>query len=408
MKVLQVCNLPSFIKQHLRRHIDHLVSLGFTVENVCPDDLEIEELRQEGYVVHTLPIDRNIDLISNYKCIVNLVKLIKKNRYDAVHVHNPVAAILGRIAAKVAGVKTIIYTSHGLFFHELTPPLQYFVFSSIEILASYVTDLIFSVNQEDIDVLLGTGLCSEKKMNYLGSVGVDLVRFDPARISPLQQEELRQFFKIPPQAYPILGTIGRINEKKGSLYLIEAIHELRSQFPNIHALIIGAEVSTDPDGCRDKAVRRIRELELEPYITLTGYREDIPELVSLMDIFTLPTSTHEGLPSAVIEAMAMEKPVIASDIRGCREAIIHQKTGLIIPPKNSQVLARALRELLADFEKAKKMGQAGRMRVEQEYDLKLVLERLTEGYESLGLIQPKFHPLKKTFKESLFLPTKLG
>jgi hypothetical protein len=80
MKVLQVCNLPSFIKQHLRRHIDHLASLGFTVESVCPDDIEIDELRREGYVVHTLPIDRSIDLISNYKCIVNLVKLIKKNR----------------------------------------------------------------------------------------------------------------------------------------------------------------------------------------------------------------------------------------------------------------------------------------------------------------------------------------
>ena len=408
MKVLQVCNLPSFIKQHLSRHIDHLVSLGFVVESVCPDDVEIDELRREGYVVHTLPIDRSIDLISNYKCIVNLVKLIKKNRYDVVHVHNPVAAILGRIAAKIAGVKATIYTSHGLFFHELTPPLQYFVFSSIEILASYITDLIFSVNQEDIDVLLGTGLCSEKKMRYLGSVGVDLVRFDPSRISAQQQKVLRQFFKIPPQAYPIVGTIGRINEKKGSLYLIEAIHELRSQFPNIHALIIGAELSTDPDGCRDKAVRRIQELELEPYITLTGYRDDIPELVSLMDIFTLPTSTHEGLPSAVIEAMAMEKPVIASDIRGCREAIIPQKTGLIIPPKNSQALAQALRGLLADFEKAKKMGQAGRIRVEQEYDLKLVLERLTEGYESLGLLKPKPYTLKKAFKEPSYLPTKLG
>jgi glycosyltransferase involved in cell wall biosynthesis len=104
----------------------------------------------------------------------------------------------------------------------------------------------------------------------------------------------------------------------------------------------------------------------------------------------------------------MEKPVIASDIRGCREAIIPQKTGLIIPPKNSQALAQALRGLLADFEKATKMGQAGRIRVEQEYDLKLVLERLTEGYESLGLLNPKPYTLKKAFKGPSLLPTKLG
>jgi glycosyltransferase involved in cell wall biosynthesis len=104
----------------------------------------------------------------------------------------------------------------------------------------------------------------------------------------------------------------------------------------------------------------------------------------------------------------MEKPVIASNIRGCREAIIHQKTGLIIEPKNGQALALALRKLLTDFEGAKKMGKLGRMRVEQEYDLKLVLDRLTEGYESLGLFNPKSYPLTKEFKESSFLPTKLG
>ncbi|MEB3309096.1 MAG: glycosyltransferase family 4 protein [Snowella sp.] len=385
MKILQICNLPSFIKQHLRRHIDHLTALGFTVESVCPDDVEIEELKQEGYIVHTMAIDRSVDPISNYQCIVNLVKLIKKNHYDIVHVHNPVAALLGRIAAKIAGVKAIIYTSHGFYFHELTPPLQYLIFCSIEILATYITDLIFSVNHEDINVLLKTGLCSKNKLYYLGSVGVDLKKFNPDRISLSHQQQLRQFFKISEQAYPIIGTIGRINEKKGSLYFIEAIHELRSQYPHIQALIIGAEVSSDPDGCKNRVLDRIYELNLASHITLTGYQEEIPELLSLMDIFTLPTFTHEGLPSAVIEAMAMQKPVVASNIRGCREAIIHQKTGLIIPPKNIQALADALRQLLMNPEKAKQMGLAGRKRVEEEYSLQLVLNRLTDGYDSLGL-----------------------
>lgn len=388
MKILQICNLPSFIKQHLRRHIDHLTALGFTVESVCPDDKEIKDLRQEGYVVHTMPIDRSIDLASNYKCIINLVKLIRKNRYDIIHVHNPVAALLGRIAAKIAGVKVIIYTSHGFYFHDLTPPLQYFLFCSIEVLASYITDLIFSVNNEDINVLLKTGLCSKDKLRYLGSVGVDLKRFNPAKISAATKHDLRKDFHIPKQAYPVIGTIGRLNAKKGSLYFIEAIHELRSQYPHIQALIIGAEVSSDPDGCRNRVLNRIQELNLQSHITLTGYREDIPELLSLMDIFTLPTFTHEGLPSSVIEAMAMEKPVIASNIRGCREAIIHQKTGLIIPPKNTQALAEALRQLLLDPQKARQMGLAGRKRVEEEYDLQLVLNRLTNGYHSLGLVDP--------------------
>ena len=395
MKVLYVCNLPSFIKQHLQTHIRYLEKQGLTVECVCPEDKETAELQAAGIIIHSLPIDRKIDPMSNYQCVMRLAKLMRKGGYDVVHVHNPVASILGRVAARLAGIKKVIYTSHGLFIHDLTPPLPYTFFWSAEVFASQLTNLIFSVNREDIQRLSIPILCPENRFAYLGSVGVDIKDFDPRRITLGLQNNLRQEFKIPEDAFPIVGTIGRINEKKGSLFFIEAIHQLQAKYPNIHTLIIGEEVSSDPDGCQNKAQQQIYDLNLENNITLTGYRDDIPELLSLMDAFCLPTFAHEGLPSAVIEAMAMEKPVVASNIRGCREAIINQETGFIIPPRNTDALANALDFLLANPEQAKQMGVRGRQRVLENYSMDLVLQRLHQGYQALGILSEQHYPAEK-------------
>lgn len=106
-------------------------------------------------------------------------------------------------------------------------------------------------------------------------------------------------------------------------------------------LIIGGQLDSDPEPFQTQLQARIRDLDLESHITLTGYREDIPELLSLLEIFVLPTFTYEGLPRSIVEVMAMKLPVVATDIRGCREVIMDGKTGLIVPPQNVEALATA-------------------------------------------------------------------
>jgi len=125
-------------------------------------------------------------------------------------------------------------------------------------------------------------------------------------------------------------------------------------------------------------MERISTLGIEKHVTFTGNRQDIPELLGLLDIFTLPTFTHEGLRS-IVEAMSMGLPVVATDIRGCREAVVHQETGLIVPPQDSAKLAEALGILLANPDLRLAYGTASRHRVEAEYDETLVFQRL-EGY----------------------------
>jgi glycosyltransferase involved in cell wall biosynthesis len=385
MKVLHICAIAPTAKILLQPQLKYFLSRNLTVGIACSPGPEVEGLIKNGFQVHPVNIDRKISLSSNLRSVTHLTKIIRENQYDLVHVHTPIAAVLGRIAAKIAGVSRIVYTSHGLPFHDLSSSLQYRLYFTIEKLTAAITDLIISQNYEDVTTATKLGLCPPEKIAYLGN-GIDIDHFQRDRLEPTHQKELRKSFSIPDTADFIIGTIGRLTRKKGSGYLIEAIAKLLPQFPNLHVLIIGAQLSSDPELFQTELLEKIHTLGLEKHVTLTGEREDIPEVLGLLDIFTLPTFTHEGLPRSILEAMSMSLPVVATDIRGCREAVIHGKTGLIVPPQNSEKLAEGLSTLLSNYELRQTYGKAGRLRVESEYDERFVFQRLEKFYKELGLV----------------------
>lgn len=383
MKILQICAIGATAEKLLLPQIDYFLSRKLSVEIACSPGIEVEQLQQQGYIIHPIQIDRKIDLVSNLKTIYQLANLIQQHQYDLIHVHTPIAAVLGRIAAKLAGVKRIVYTAHGFPFHDQSSASQYRFYFTVEKLCAPLTDLILTQSYEDFITAQKSGLCPPKKVRYLGN-GVDIEQFNRNRLQPSNQK-IRESLGIP-DGKLIIGTVGRLSRKKGSGYLIEATAKLIPQFPNLHTLIIGGELSTDPEPFQAEIVEQIRTLGIENHVTLTGYRDDIPELLSLLDIFTLPTFTHEGLPRSILEAMAMNLAVVATNIRGCREAVIDQETGLIVPPQDSEKLAEALGKLLSNPELRQQYGQAGRQRIEAEYDERFVFKRLGEYYQELGIL----------------------
>lgn len=385
MKILHICAIGATAEVLLLPQINYLLSRNLAVEIACSPDQGVEKLQKQGYTIHPVQIDRRISPVLNLKSIYQLTKLIRQQQYDLVHVHTPIAAVLGRIAAKLAGVKAIVYTSHGLPFHDRSSPKEYALYSNVEKFAALLTDLILSQNHEDIATAKKLGLCPPEKIAYLGN-GVEIDRFNRDRLDPAHQTQLRKSLGIPDTANLIIGTIGRLTRKKGSGYLIEATAKLVSQFPNLHVLIIGGELSTDPEPFYTEITERIRSLGIQNNVTLTGIRQDIPEILGLLDIFTLPTFTHEGLPRSIVEAMSMSLPVVATDIRGCREAVVDGETGLIVPPQDSEKLAEALGKLLFNADLRQAYGKAGRQRVETEYDERFVFQRLAEHYQKLGLV----------------------
>jgi glycosyltransferase involved in cell wall biosynthesis len=383
MKILHICAVGFTVKNLLLPQINWFLSQGFSIEIACSPGQEVKQLQDQGYTIHPIQIDRRIDLKSNLGSIYQLAQLIQGNRYDLVHVHTPVASVLGRVAAKLAAAKRIIYTAHGFYFHDNMPAGQYRFYHSVERIAGWLTDLILTQSREDLATAEKTGLCSPQKLRYLGN-GVDLERFQRSNLSPSHQQQLQQALNLPTTAFPIIGMTGRITAEKGYRELIEALEKLRPHFPDLHLLVIGGQLSSERDVFQSQLSDLIQQENLEHCVTFTGFRSDIPELLGLVDIFTLP-SYREGLPRSILEAMAMELPIVATDIRGCREAVADNQTGLIVPPRDSDKLADALGQLAADASMREKFGMVGRQRVEAEYDERFVFDRLAAAYAELGV-----------------------
>lgn len=383
MKLLHICAVGFTLKNLLLPQIDYFLSQGLSIETACSPGEEVEHLKKQGYIIHPIQIERRIDPVSNLKSIYQLEKLIRHNQYDLVHVHTPVASVLGRVAAKLGNAKRIVYTAHGFYFHDNMPVNQYRFYHSLERVASWLTDLILTQSREDLITAEKTGLCRAQKLRYLGN-GVDTERFDSSRLIPEIHQKLRRELNLPNTALPIIGMTGRITAEKGYLELIEALAKLRYQFPNAHLLVIGGQLSSERDAFQSQLSYLLQQQNLENNVTFTGFRSDIPELLGLVDVFTLP-SYREGLPRSILEAMSMSLPVVATDIRGCREAVLDGQTGLIVPPRSSEKLADALGKLLTNASMRESFGKAARRRVEAEYDERFVFERLATCYAKLGI-----------------------
>lgn len=383
-RILHICAVGFTVKNLLLPQIDYFLSKGLDVEVACSPGKEVEQLQEQGYTIYPIQIDRRITPIYNLNSIKQLTKLISSKKYDLVHVHTPVASVLGRIAAKLSGAKYIIYTAHGFYFHDDMSVNQYFLYHSIEKAASWLTDLILTQSHEDFVTAEKTNLCSVEKLRYLGN-GVNLKKFCRSNLKRDHQQQLQRELNLTKKACPIIGITGRITAEKGYLELIEAVTTLRFKFPNVHLLVIGGQLTSERDAFQSQINDLIQQYDLSQAVTFTGFRSDIPELLGLVDVFTLP-SYREGLPRSILEAMAMEVPVVATDIRGCREAVVDGQTGLIVSPRNSEKLAEALAKLLEDIDLRKNFGNASRQRVEAVYDELLVFERLAAAYTELGIL----------------------
>jgi len=383
MKVLHVCAVAFGLETQLLPQIDFLRGRGLSVEAVCSPDPRIETLRARGYTIHEIQIDRRISPVQNSKSVLELGKLMRAQNYDLVHTHAPVASVLGRVAAKLAGVERIVYTAHGFYFHDDMPREKYALYHGIEKSVAQITDRILVQSQEDFDTAVTTGLGSAEKIRYLGN-GIDLGRFDRRALNEECQKELLRELCVPESHGPILGITGRFTEEKGFGELIEAMSLLREDFPEAHLIVIGGQLSTERDDFQDRLVDFVGEQALDSHVTFAGFRDDVQDLLGLLDVFVLP-SYREGLPRSVLEAMAMELPVVATRIRGCREAVVDRVTGLLVPARDSGALKHAIAQILSDRELAQRLGKAGRERVVTTFDEQFVFARLENYYRELGV-----------------------
>jgi len=390
-RILQLCAVDFTVWHFLMPLMRAQRSWGFDVHVACTAGPFSERIEREGFRLHPLSIRRSVNPAAHLKSYRALRRLLGETSFQMVHVHTPVAALIGRPAARRSGVPVVVYTAHGFYFHDRMGAMKRRVHIGLERWAQRYCDYLMTQSAEDCRTAIEERIAPEARAAVIGN-GVDLDRFRPGGLDGAQRAEALEGLGIDPACGPIVTMMGRLVAEKGYFEFLEAWSTLIEEFPNARAIIIGEALQSDREDSARAIGRRIEDLGLQDSICFAGLRDDVPVLMGASDLFVLP-SWREGMPRSIIEAMASGAPVIATDIRGCREEVVDGETGRLVAPRDVRALAGALGDLMRDADLRRRMGEAGRRRAEAEFDEQIVLERqrkIMRGlFEAKGLRWPE-------------------
>ncbi len=338
-----------------------------------PEGTLIEEARKQGANVIVEPsLVREISPLKDLRARGRLTRLIREKKYDIVHTHSAKAGILGRMAAHRAGVPAVVHTIHGPTFHSNLPPLTNWLYTMAEKHVAPRTIHFISVADAMTEQYLAAGIGRRENYSTIRS-GVDLGAYQTAG----RDEAIAKKLGLAPLDR-VVGKIARLFELKGHEYLIKAAPAIVTAEPNVKFLLVG-------DGnMRPQLEKEIERLGLREKFIFTGLVSptEIPRYVALMDLL-VHLSLREGLPRALVQALAAGKPVVAFDVDGAREVARNGETGFLIPAKDIHALESATIRLLRDRELAATLGAAGQKFVREQFSKEKMVEDIYNLYVRL-------------------------
>lgn len=362
----------------LLNQLTSLREAGYEVMAVCSPGSYVPEIEGAGVRVIPVPMARSAAPWADLKALVTLYRILRWECPTIVHTHTPKAALLGQYAALFARVPIKVHTIHGLYFPGQMSPRTRPLYVWLERITMRFADLALSQNPEDIPVAIEESICRPDQITYLGN-GIDLAHFDPSGVDPPALANLRCELGLNEQD-KVVGIVGRVNREKGYIEFFEAAASTSEQESRAKFLVIGP-VESEKANALDPMMLA-RKFGLESQVLCLGFRRDMPELYSLMDVLVLP-SHREGVPRAPMEAAAMGRPTVATNIRGCRQVVVDEETGYLVPVRDPEALARAVIRILRDGVLAQRMGEAARRYALQHFDERQVIARMLEAYDSL-------------------------
>ena len=381
IKVVHLTNLDVSLAVHMGNYMRYQQGQGYDVSVVCHPGrwLTHDTTIMDSIFVKIVPFEPRISPLVDLQTLVRLVRYFRRRRFDIVHTHTVKPGLLGRLAAKMVGVPVIVHTVHGFYFYEATPPVQYRLFVMIEKLGAACCHSILSQNRQDIETAVREGICRPDKISYLGN-GIDLSRFDPSLVLPERVMALRARLQVLPQQ-PVIGIVARLVQEKGIGEFVEAARILKSKGVQAKYLVVGT-----PQQGKKTAVspeKLLRDCGVEEDVILLGYRDDIPELLSLMDVVVLPSHGREGIPRILMESAAMGRPVVATRVRGNVDVVEDGKTGYLVPVRDAEALAERVLNLLRQPDSAAEMGRRARQRALAYFDERLFFWKTDAEYRRL-------------------------
>ncbi|WP_334142966.1 glycosyltransferase family 4 protein [Rhabdothermincola sp.] len=308
--------------------------------------------------------------------LAELLAVFRDLKPDIVHTHNPKPGVYGRIAARLAGVPVVVNTVHGLYALPEDPVPKRALVYALERLAAACSHAELLQNEEDLPVLRRLRVPAER-LHLLGN-GIDLERFDPATIGAATRERVRAELGVGPDEV-LIGAVGRLVAEKGYVDLLDAFSLVRRWRPEARMVIVGP---SDPDKGDALPPDLLAWAEREHGVRFLGHRDDVEQLYAAMDLYVL-ASRREGFPRSAMEAAAMGLPIVATDIRGCRQVVDHGVNGLLVRVGAVAALAEALAGMVADASRRQAMGREARCKALRDFDQQRVVSTTLDVYRRL-------------------------
>jgi glycosyltransferase involved in cell wall biosynthesis len=313
---------------------------------------------------------RDLRPVSDVIAFFMLVRIIRRERPRIVHTHTSKAGILGRWAAWLCNVPIIVHTPHGHVFWGYFKPMQTRLFVLLERWTARITTAIVVLTPQEKEDHLRFSIAPEAKFTVIHS-GVD---FGSLLATVLSGSLSRKSLNLPDGAF-VVGTVGRLTPVKGHIHLLRAALKLLAGRADIYFLLVGE------GELREELLKYCQDVGIAENVKFLGWRADVGSVLSVLDVFVLP-SLNEGMGKAVVEAMALAKPVIASDVGGIPDMVIPGESGILVPPADSDALADAILVLYGNQKARKALGDQGKVRAE-EYGVDAMVRKLMTLYVRL-------------------------
>ena len=364
-KALLIASMASMLDNFNRGNIDILLEIGYELtlaSNFCTQadsnskekiDQFLNEMKTKGVRCVQIDFSRQLfNIPEQFKSYHQVKKLLKEN-FALIHCHSPICAAITRLCAekyRKKGTK-VLYTAHGFHFYKGSSFWNWMLFYPIERFFSRWTDCLITINKEDY--YRAKKFFYSKEVLLVPGVGIDIDKFHNTRVD---KKSKREEIGLSQEDIMILS-VGELNKNKNHQLVIKAISRLKNN--KIHYVIAG-------QGVQYQTLRKLAN-KLHVSLHLLGFREDIPQLLSISDIFTFP-SKREGLGLALVEALVAGKTAVASRIRGPKDIIQNEEGGILVPVENEKEWSKAIYMLIKDcelkgqkyaidFDKLKKYGK---------------------------------------------------
>lgn len=378
----------------LRGQNPFLAERGFEIHAIAAPGPKLQQLAgRDGVSVHAVPLTRSIRPLQDLLAIWRMWRLLRRIRPHVVHVSTPKAALVGSIAAFLAGVPARLLLLRGLA-HEGATGLRRALLRSADSLAARLCHRTLCVSTSLLELARSERILPLHAGRVPGSGmsnGIDAARFDPrsVRAASLSNTFTHESAEEP----PVIGFVGRLARDKGLDLVAAAFARVRTEFPNARLLLVGGwdDEAPPPPNLRSR-------LEHDPHVHITGEVADPAPWLKVMSVFVF-ASRREGFPNAPMEAAAMELPVVATRATGTVDAVVPGVTGALVPHDDAGALADAIAQYLRSPELRRRHGRAGRQRVLREFQQDRVWHALLDQY--IALLQDRGLPLPPAIPDLL-------